>query len=298
MKSLYILGLALSLISSVHAQDANPESIPDAEQIQKAIDEFNRNRKSKEAEVKVVLPPPNETETTPRAVPVEEEPKAEDPKPEESKPEEPEKKKPVLVSGKPPEPKKEETTDPDESKPGELKLEEPNPDTEKPEEKKSEEIVTPEPPETPEPSNVRVESIRSGSGKIDPKNIEIKSSFPTKALTPPPAGWKLETSEQAPAFTRQVEIKPGVFISLEITPHILSPEADGAKLFSVTEPGYNHQKGYEQDQSVANILESSINQLEADSIKMGSALSELHQLLASLPKPEISAPNSPPPIKP
>lgn len=293
MKSFYILGLALSLISSVHAQDANPESIPDAEQIQKAIDEFNRNKKSKEAEVTVVLPPPNQTETTPRAVPVEEEPK-----PEEPKPENPEKKKPVLVSGKPPETKKEETTPPAEPKPDELKLEEPTPGQEKPEVQKPEEIVTPEPPETPEPSNVRVESIRSGSGKIDPKNIEIKSSFPTKALTPPPAGWKLETSDHAPAFTRQVEIKPGVFISLEIIPHILSPEADGAKLFSVTEPGYDHRKGYEQDQSVANILESSINQLETDSIKMGSALSELHQLLASLPKPEISAPNTPPPTKP
>ncbi|MFN4874587.1 MAG: hypothetical protein ACK5JP_12315 [Akkermansiaceae bacterium] len=231
MKSFYILGLAISLISLAHAQDANPESNLDAEQIQKSIDEFNRNKKSKEAEVTVVLPPPNETETNSRAVPVEQ-PKT------------------IVI------------------------------------------------PETPEPSNVRVESIRSGTGKIDPKNIEIKSSFPTKALTPPPAGWKLETSEQAPAFTRQVEIKPGVFITLEIIPHVLSPEADGAKVFSLTEPEYDHHKGYEQDHSVANILESSISQLETDSIKMGSALSELHQLLASLPKPEISAPNTLPPIKP
>jgi hypothetical protein len=232
MKSFHILGLAISLISSVHAQDANPESIPDAEQIQKSIDEFNRNKKSKEAEVTVVLPPPNETEANPRAVTSEEEPKA------------------IVI------------------------------------------------PETPQPINVRVESIRSGTGKIDPKNIEIKSSFPTKALTPPPAGWKLETSDKAPAFTRQVEIKPGVFISLEIMPHVLSPDADGAEVFSLTEPKYDHHKGYEQDQSVANILESSINQLETDSIKMGSALSELHQLLASLPKPEISAPNTLPSTKP
>jgi hypothetical protein len=114
MKSFYILGLAISLISLAHAQDANPESNLDAEQIQKSIDEFNRNKKSKEAEVTVVLPPPNETETNSRAVPVEE-PKT------------------IVI------------------------------------------------PETPEPSNVRVESIRSGTGKIDPKNIEIKSSFPTKA---------------------------------------------------------------------------------------------------------------------
>jgi hypothetical protein len=275
MKSFYILSLAFGLISSVQAQDANPESIPDAEQIQKAIDEFNRSRKSKPNEVTVVLPPPEKTTAAPRAVAVEEEPQPEDPA----------KKKPVLISGKPPETKKEEQPKP----------EEPKPEEPKPEEKKTELIAA---PETPEPINIRVESIRSGSGKIDPNSIEIKSSFPTKPLIQAPAGWKLESNEQAPAFTRQVEIKPGTFISLEITPHILSPEADGAKVFSVSEPGYDYQKGYQQDQTVANILESSITQLETDSLKMGSALSELHRLLASLPKPETSVSNNPPPKKP
>lgn len=279
MKPFYILSLAFGLISWAHAQDAPP----DAEQIQKAIDEFNRSRKTKENEVTVVLPPPGEPaakpaeteEEAPRAVAVEEEPETAD-----------NKKKPVLVSGKPPETKEDEET----PEPEEPVTEEP-----KPEEKQPEEIIV---PETPEPSTVRVESIRSGTGAIDPKNIEIKSNFPTKALIQPPAGWKLESNEQAPAFTRQVEIKPGTFISLQITPHVLSPESDGANIFSVTEPGYDHQKGYQQDQTVANILESSITQLETDSMKMGSALSELHRLLASLPKPETPVSNTPPPSKP
>lgn len=281
MKPFYILSLAFGLISWAHAQDAPP----DAEQIQKAIDEFNRSRKAKQNEVTVVLPPPGEPaatpaeteETAPRALAVEgEEPENAD-----------KKKKPVLVSGKPPEKKEEEEKTPE---PEEPVSEEP-----KPEEKQPEEIIV---PETPEPSAVRVESIRSGTGAIDPKNIEIKSNFPTKALIQPPSGWKLESSEQAPAFTRQVEIKPGTFISLQITPHVLSPESDGANIFSVTEPGYDHQKGYQQDQTVANILESSISQLETDSMKMGSALSELHRLLASLPKPETPVSNTPPPSKP
>ncbi len=290
MKSLSILSLAFGLISLVPAQDANPGSIPDAEQIQKAIDEFNRSRHSKPAEVTVVLPPPGETavapdktEDAPRATTVEEKPAH---------------KKPMLITGKPPVAKKDEPPKPLETKPEEEKtsaLAIPKP-TETP----IELVETPAKPiETPvEPINVRVESIRSGSGKIDPNHIEIKSSFPTKALIPAPAGWKLESDKHAPAFSRQVEIEPGTFISLEITPHILSPEADGAKIFSVSEPGYDYQKGYQQDQTVANILESSITQLETDALKMGSALSELHRLLASLPKPEIPVSNTPPPIKP
>ncbi len=277
MKSFYILSLAFGLISSVPAQDSNPESIPDAEQIQKAIDEFNRSKKNKANEVTVVLPPPGEPAepSVPRAIAIEEEPK----------PEESNNKKPILVSGKPPvvtptEPKEIET-----KKPEEIKVE----DTVK-------EVVVEE--KTPEPLTVRVESIRTGTGKIDPKNIEIKSSFPTKALTEAPTGWKLETTDKAPAFSRQVEIKPGTFIALQITPHILSPVADGAEVFAVTEPGYDDQKGYQQEQTVANILESSITQLDQDSLKMGNALSELHRLLASLPKPETPVSNTPPPKKP
>ncbi len=283
MKSFYILSLAFGLISLAPAQDADPGSIPDAEQIQKAIDEFNRSRKAKPAEVTVVLPPPGKTEAAhdkteeaPRAIAVEDKPAN---------------KKPVLISGKPPEARKDEP-----AKPLEPESEQQIPDT----------VAIPETTETPaetpetpaEPISVRVESIRSGSGKIDPNDIEIKSSFPTKALIPAPSGWKLESDKNAPAFSRQVEIKPGTFISLQITPHILSPEADGAKIFSVTEPRYDYQKGYQQDQTVANILESSISQLETDSLKMGSVLSELHRLLASLPKPETSASNTNPPPKP
>lgn len=287
MKSFLILSLAYGLVSWTNAQEGPPGSPPDAEQIQKAIDEFNRSRKNKDNEVTVVLPPPGqpaaapeaEADAAPRAIAVEEEAKAPE-----------EKKKPVLVNGKPPEKIEEEPPAPDE-------VAEEQPLTEDPfaEAKQPEEIVI---PETPEPSNIRVESIRTGTGHIDPKNIEIKSNFPTKALIQAPTGWKLEISEQAPAFTRQVEIKPGTFISLQITPHVLSPESDGANVFSVTEPGYDPQKGYQQDQTVANILESSISQLETDSMKMGSALSELHRLLASLPKPETPVSNTPPPKKP
>jgi hypothetical protein len=277
MKSFYILSLAFGMISLVPAQDADPDSIPDAEQIQKAIDEFNRNRKAKPAEITVVLPPPGKTEATPdkteetpRAIAVEEKPTN---------------KKPMLISGKSPEARKEEP-----AKPLEPESKEKTPDAG---------AIAEIPAETPaEPISVRVESIRSGSGKIDPNDIEIKSSFTTKALIPAPAGWKLGSEKNAPAFSRQVEIKPGTFISLEITPHILSPDADATKVFSVTEPGYDYKKGYQQDQTVANILESSITQLETDSLKMGSALSELHRLLASLPKPETPASNTNPPIKP
>lgn len=269
MKSFYILSLAFGLISSAHAQDSNPESIPDAEKIQKAIEEFNRSRKEKPNEVTVVLPPPDEP-VAPRAIAVEEEPK----------PEDSETKKPVLVSGKPPETQQDET---------------PKPEEPKPEEPKPEEIVIEKTPPAP---TVRVESIRAGTGEIDPKNIQIKSSFPTKALAEPPNGWKLETTDKAAPFSRQVEIKPGTFIALQITPHILSPVADGEEVFAVTEPGYDPLKGYQQDHTVANILESSITQLDQDALKMGNALSELHRLLASLPKPETPVSNTPPPKNP
>jgi hypothetical protein len=272
MKPFYIIGLALGLVFPIHAQDSEPDSGPTPEQIQKAIDEFNRSRKEKPNEVTVVLPPPSEP-APPRAIAVEEEPVVEDSDP----------KKPVLVSGKPPEviPLEVTPTDVEPIKEADVV--------------KPEEIIV---ENTPKPQTVRVESIKAGTGEIDPKNIEIKSSFPTKALVNPPNGWKLETSHEAPPFSRQVEIEPGTFITLEISPHILSPAADGAEVFSIIEPGYKYEKGYQQEQTVANILETSITQLDADSMKMGNALSELHRLLASLPKPEIPVSNTNPPNNP
>lgn len=269
MKPVFILGLTLALISSIPAQDFLSRPVPDAEKIQQAIEEFNRSRKKKPNEVTVVLPPPEET-NAPRAIAVEGEPKTE----------ESEAAKPLLVTGNPPESAEVEGAEPKEPKPNETE---------------PEDIVV---EKGPAPSTVRVESIRSGSGKIDPKNIQIKSNFPTKALAEPPHGWKLSTGDKAPAFSRQVEIKPGTVINLKITPHILSPIADGSNVFAVAEPGYDHQKGYRQDQTVANILESSITQLDQDSLKMGNALSELHRLLASLPKPETPVSNTSPEKKP
>lgn len=245
MRSLFIYSVTFGLILASHAQDAEStaETSPNSEQIQKAIDEFNRSRQNEPNEVTVVLPP--QEPSTHLANPVADE---------------------SFI----------QTADYNETK---------------------ESVVTNEPPqvdvtpEAPAGLNVRVEEIRAGSGKIDPAKIQLKANFPVKALTTIPEGWKLEISQSPPAFTREIEIKPETFVKIEITPHVLSPDSDGSEIFSVLEPGYNHESGYQQDQAVATILEKSITQLDTDSIKMGNALSELHRLLASLPRSEAPSPN-------
>lgn len=141
----------------------------------------------------------------------------------------------------------------------------------------------------PEPENglaVRVEKIHGTTGVTDPSQVKLLAPFPAKPLAPTPAGWILDASDSAPPFTREVEIAPGSKITLAIRPHLLVPDADGAAVFTISEPGFDSSLGYRQAATVGAILSTSIRQLDEDSKQLGTAIDSLQQLLLSLPKPE------------
>lgn len=141
-------------------------------------------------------------------------------------------------------------------------------------------------PAVKEGLEIRVESIRESSGELDPGQIKLKASFPAKSLSSVPDGWILEKSEQAPALRKEVTLRPGKTISLSIQPHVLAPATDGINTFAVIEPGFDVSEGYRQSNTVSAILENSVAQLDRDALLLGNAISNLHQLLASLPKPD------------
>lgn len=263
---------ASCIYANAQSLESDTKNIPDQDQIQKAINEFNRlksEKKEKANEVTVVLEPP-----APKATAIEEvaDGPVEDSQTEATK-------SPVLVNGKPPSESEDDTGDHVENSVAEKETEEDignAPDDQ----------LLPLPEEKEPGLEVQVKSIRKGSGKIDPKKVKLSAGFPVKPLTRIPDGWQLSPSETAPSFSRDVELQPGTVISLEITPHVISPEADGLNTFAISEPGYDPRLGYQQENTVGAILGESIAQLDADSVKMGNALSELHRLLASLPKPE------------
>ncbi len=276
MKSSYPLLFVIALVTTAIAQNPpQPKEkgiITDA--VLKAIEEFNRRRnagKTEENEVVVVLDPPAPIDA-PAEKEVTEEPEATAEI--ENSDVETEDSKPSLITKEPT-----ETTEP-EAQPEEL--ESPAP-----------EIVADTTAETPAPEipsepelEIRVESIRKGTGLIDPSQVKLKASFPAKPLSSTPEGWVLEKSEQAPAFRKEVELQPGTSITLSIKPHILTPSSDGIDNFSVVEPGFEASQGYLQKNTVSAILSTSVAQLDNDSLQLGNAISELHRLLASLPKPE------------
>lgn len=139
----------------------------------------------------------------------------------------------------------------------------------------------------PQPGlEVRVEKLQTGMEFVDPKTIKLLAPFPAKPLASPPPGWHLVASENAPPFTRKVEIAPGSEITLTIRPHLLVPDSDGSKVFSVSESGYEPSLGYQQTSTVGAILSNSIRQLDEDSKHLGDAIDRLQQLLISLPKPQ------------
>jgi hypothetical protein len=265
---LFVTAMAASAIAQDLSQPTDKETLSDS--VQKAIDEFNRLKtasKTADNEVIVVLDPP-----APTATPLEKgeiktpEAPAEIKLPEES----PKDSKPILVTGTPP-----EEAQPEEQEPV-------APEIMAEAETVSQDPATPSEPEL----EVRVESIRKGSGSIDPAQVKLKASFPAKPLSGSPDGWILEKSEQAPVFRKDVELQPGTTISLSIKPHILSPESDGINTFSVAEPGFDASQGYLQKNTVSAILSNSVAKLDNDSLQLGNAISELQRLLGSLPKTE------------
>jgi len=257
MKPHSILAAAF-LISCIplHAQNAPKEPTPDA--VLEAIEEFNRKSKSKPNEVTVVLDP------------VEDDKEAAEPTPE-----------PVLVIGKPPgdlEKSDEDPTENEESPGGDEDVEE-------------EPELEPEPEATPEigPS-IKVEKLQAGDGPVNPDDVKLNAPFPAKPLSQPPTGWRLDTLENTPPFSREVEIAPGTKITLSIRPHSLLPEVDGTTSFSITEPGYDPAHGYNQTGTVGAALSQSIDHLDKDAQQMSAVIDQLQQLLVSLPKPAEEAP--------
>jgi hypothetical protein len=157
------------------------------------------------------------------------------------------------------------------------------------------ELLEEDPPGDPAPGlAVRIEKLQSGNQAIDPKQVRVLAPFPAKLLAKSPAGWRIESSESAPHFTRDVELSPGKHISLTVRPHVLVPDADGSTVFSIPEPGYAAPLGYHQSATVGAILSTSIHQLDKDAAELGKAIEQLQQLLVSLPKTE-QAPAAPEP---
>ena len=71
------------------------------------------------------------------------------------------------------------------------------------------ELLEEEPPGDPAPGlAVRVEKLQSGDQAIDPAQVRMLAPFPAKLLAQTPAGWRIESSESAPHFTREVELAP------------------------------------------------------------------------------------------
>lgn len=191
---------------------------------------------------------------------------------------------PVLVTGNPPEEAElvggaeAETDEPGES----AELEEPA----------EVEFEEPEAPST-EPEGVNVE-VEGGTtpGPIHSSEVKLLAPFPAKPLSTPPAGWKIVQPEGVPAFSETVELANGTEIDLSIKPHLLVPDADGSRIFALSEPGFDATLGYAQTDTIGSVLADSIRELDDNGDRLDDAARRLSELLDSLPAPPV-APEQP-----
>jgi len=138
----------------------------------------------------------------------------------------------------------------------------------------------------PHGPEVRVQPLRDpGGANILATDVKINAPFAAKPLGRPSNGWKLVSSPDVEAFTKNVEVTPGTWLTLSIRPHVLVPDADGQSVFQIREPGFDPALGYKQVATVSASIESSLRQLEDDSRLLGQVIDELEQILISLPRP-------------
>lgn len=149
----------------------------------------------------------------------------------------------------------------------------------------------------PEGVTVTVEPGSAGGAAVDASSVKLLAPFPAKPLSAPPAGWRLEHPKEVPAFVREVPLPNGTKISLSIRPHLLVPDADGAHVIAVKEPGYEPALRYAQTGTMSAVLSSSLEKLDEDSRKMSDAVERLGQLLSSLPASQAPPEAAPSPIK-
>jgi hypothetical protein len=172
--------------------------------------------------------------------------------------------------------------------------EKPKPADDKPA-KSAKDIAPPEPPKDPEKGvSVHVSGFTGNASKVDPKSISLKAPFPAKPLGAIPNGWKLvRADDTVPIFDTKVEISSGSGLQLKVRPHVLIPDANGATIFAVGEPGFDPAKGYRQAATIGAILGKSIQDLKDDEKRMDGAIERLEQLLNSLPEPTPASPATP-----
>jgi len=146
------------------------------------------------------------------------------------------------------------------------------------------------PESDPEPTGVRVE-VRGGdsSARVHAREVKLLAPFPAKPLDSPPAGWRLVHPEDTPPFTQEVELANGRKLALSIRPHVLVPDADGAEVLDLQEPGYDPGLQYAQEHTVGAVLADSIHTLDENAGRLDQAARRLQELLDSLPAPEAVA---------
>ncbi len=139
-------------------------------------------------------------------------------------------------------------------------------------------------PEAERPDGVTVEVVAGAStARIDAADVKLLAPFPAKPLSRPPAGWKLVQPQDAPARSKSVELANGSRITLAIRPHLMIPEADGANVLQISEPGFDPADQYAQEATLGAILADTIMDLDEDSVRLNQAVDRLEQLLTTLP---------------
>lgn len=114
-------------------------------------------------------------------------------------------------------------------------------------------------------------------------DLRLLAPWSPKPLQRAPIGWRYVPASPASAFRKKVQLSNGKSLTLSVRPYALVPEKSPLVIQAV-EPGYQADLGYVQKESVTASLTTSITALEKASQALESSITNLNDLVNSLPK--------------
>jgi len=136
---------------------------------------------------------------------------------------------------------------------------------------------------------IQVEKVSGRSGdSSEMGEVKVSSPWPAKPLDEPPLGWRyIPAPEGIDPYRTTVKLGESSSVNLAITPYVLVPVSDGRNVIRISEPGYQPERSYLQNQTVGAVLQHSTEKIEQQEKHTGAAIQRLQQLLSSLPKPSL-----------
>lgn len=114
-------------------------------------------------------------------------------------------------------------------------------------------------------------------------SLKLLTPWAPKPMQPAPLGWRYIPETADKSYPLTVTLSSGKTLSLKVAPYALVP-VESSFVVQACEPGYQPERGYQQDTSISARLENTTQTLETAAESLNESIKNLSSLVDSLPQ--------------